>query len=109
MEITRRVFESQEQRRFGASNPARMKFAFWEWMVQSSEDARLRDWSADPSEHTPYALRKFFGQDGDYSKGPIWNFDRMGATRTPHPDGRMICIAGEHEDSYDPDFCIYND
>jgi hypothetical protein len=25
------------------------------------------------------------------------------------PDGRIICIAGEHEDSYDPDFCIYND
>ena len=21
----------------------------------------------------------------------------------------MICIAGEHEDYYDPDFCIYND
>ncbi len=21
----------------------------------------------------------------------------------------MICIAGEHEDHYDPDFCIYND
>ena len=33
----------------------------------------------------------------------------MGATRTPHPEGRMICIAGEHEDHYDPDFCIYND
>ena len=33
----------------------------------------------------------------------------MGAMRTPHPDGRMICIAGEHEDHYDPDFCIYND
>ncbi len=24
-------------------------------------------------------------------------------------DGRIICVAGEHEDSYDPDFCIYND
>ena len=33
----------------------------------------------------------------------------MGATRTPHPDGRVICIGGEHEDYYDPDFCIYND
>ena len=21
----------------------------------------------------------------------------------------MICIGGEHEDYYDPDFCIYND
>ena len=25
------------------------------------------------------------------------------------PDGRIIEIAGEHEDSYDPEFCIYND
>lgn len=24
-------------------------------------------------------------------------------------DGRALFIAGEHEDSYDPDFCIYND
>ena len=56
-----------------------------------------------------YEVRTFFGQEGDYSKGLIWTFDRMGATRTPLPDGRMICIAGEHEDHYDPDFCIYND
>jgi hypothetical protein len=25
------------------------------------------------------------------------------------PDGRVICIGGEHEDHYDPDFAIYND
>lgn len=25
------------------------------------------------------------------------------------PDGRIIEVAGEHEDSYDADFCIYND
>ena len=25
------------------------------------------------------------------------------------PDGRIICIGGEHEDWYDPDFCIFND
>ncbi|MCI0676080.1 MAG: hypothetical protein L0Y42_09935 [Phycisphaerales bacterium] len=30
-------------------------------------------------------------------------------TRTPMADGRIICIAGEYEDFYDPDFCIYND
>lgn len=90
MEITRSVFESQRQRRFGTANPERMRIAFWEWMVRRSEEGRLRDWS-------------------DYSQGPVWNFDRMGATRTPHPDGRVICIGGEHEDFYDPDFCIFND
>ncbi len=113
MEITRAIFESQQGRRFGTSNPERMRLAFWEWMVRRSEEGRLRVWpeegEAPVPGHTPDELRTRFGQHGDYSKGPVWNFDRMGATRTPHPDGRIICIAGEHEDHYDPDFCIYND
>ncbi len=114
MKITRSIFESQRQRRFGASNPERMPLAFWEWMVRGMEDARLRDdWfeEQDPTVlgHNPTAVRTYFGQEGDYSKGAIWNFERMGGTRTPHPDGRMICVGGEHEDHYDPDFCIYND
>ena len=33
----------------------------------------------------------------------------MGQSQTELPDGRLICVAGEHEDSYDPDFHIYND
>jgi len=33
----------------------------------------------------------------------------MGATRNELPDGRVVCIGGEHEDFYDPDFHIYND
>jgi len=39
---------------------------------------------------------------------PIWCFKRVGNTRTRLPDGRIICVGGEHEDFYDPDFCIYN-
>lgn len=39
----------------------------------------------------------------------VWCFDRFGQSFTLMPDGRTIMIAGEHEDSYDPDFCIYND
>jgi hypothetical protein len=114
LKITRHIFESQRQRRFGTSNPERMPLAFWEWMIQGSEDSRTQDdpfATRDPSVlgHSPTSVRRYFGQEGDYSVGPIWNFDRMGATRTPHPDGRMICVGGEHEDHYDPDFCIYND
>jgi hypothetical protein len=82
MEITRSIFESQRQRRFGTANPERMRLAFWEWMVRGSEDARTRDWNAerDPSVlgHTPTAARGYFGQEGDDSQWPIWNFDRMG-------------------------------
>jgi len=40
--------------------------------------------------------------------GPNWTFERYGAT-----DGVArwtdYCIAGEHEDSYDPDSYLYND
>lgn len=40
---------------------------------------------------------------------PVWSHDRFGMSLTILPDGRFVRIAGEHEDSYDPDFCIYND
>jgi hypothetical protein len=52
MEIARRIFESQQQRRFGVFNPERMKLVFWEWMASGSEDVRLRE-SSD--EHEPPA------------------------------------------------------
>jgi len=41
--------------------------------------------------------------------GPTWSFDRFGQSVTEMPDGRTVYIGGEHEDHYDPDFCIYND
>jgi hypothetical protein len=69
MEITRTLFETQQQRRFGTSNPERMPLAFWEWMVRTSEEARLRDWTEgeEVPGHTPYQLRVRFGQGGDYT------------------------------------------
>lgn len=39
----------------------------------------------------------------------FWCFNRMGMSSTKLDDGRIIYIAGEHEDYYDPDFFIYND
>lgn len=39
----------------------------------------------------------------------MWCFHRYGTSRTTLPDGRIVHVAGEHEDHYDPDFCIYND
>lgn len=41
--------------------------------------------------------------------GPVWSFDRFGQSATRRADGRLVLIAGEHEDRYDPDFRIYND
>lgn len=113
MNISRREFEAQRQRRFGAANPERMRVPFWEQTVLDHEEAHLRrdagDDDRDGLVETPYGARRHFGLDGDFSGGPIWTFDRMGMTRTHHPDGRVICVGGEHEDFYDPDFCIYND
>ena len=45
----------------------------------------------------------------DWPFGPVWCFNRFGGTVTKLPDGCFVHIGGEHEDFYDPDFCIYND
>ena len=34
---------------------------------------------------------------------------RFGQSLTLLPDGPALQFGGEHEDYYDPDFCIYND
>lgn len=46
---------------------------------------------------------------GYRTEGPAWCASRYGQSATFLPDNRMILIGGEHEDYYDPDFCIYND
>ena len=57
-------------------------------------------------------LRRHFGEGANphpWQLSPAFSFERFGRTVTRLPDGRLVLIAGEHEDSYDPDFCIYND
>lgn len=101
----RELFDQQCKRRFGTANPERMRLEHWETMVRRGCD--------------PYAVRQELGLPLNYptccgasgckAPEPDWCFDRMGMSRTVMADGRIICIAGEHEDFYDPDFCIYND
>ena len=68
----------------------------WHWMIQS--------------DHNPWTAREALGLESSYSHGnPDWCFDRFGMSSTTLPDGSIVSIAGEHEDFYDPDFCIYND
>lgn len=120
-QISREIFEQQRRPRFGNANPERMDCAFWEWMIRGDEitpveeqrslaeaglimrDGKLK------SAYGPYRARDSFNVQMNRGDGPIWTFERYGATRTELPDGRVICIGGEHEDSYDPDFHIYND
>lgn len=96
MEITRELFLRQCRPRFGAANPERMHLEHWEWMVRTGKD--------------PYYVRQDLDLLSEWNyRDPDWCFKRFGMSRTPMPDGRIICIAGEHEDGYDPNFCIYND
>ena len=59
-----------------------------------------------------YGARQAFSDQSDArdaGDGPVWSFQRFGRSITRLPDGRLVLIAGEHEDYYDEDFCIYND
>jgi hypothetical protein len=91
----RQLFDKQRHRRFGRSNPERMRLAHWEWMVRERID--------------PYHVRAQLGIAHELPTEADWCFDRMGMTETSMPDGRSIFTGGEHEDFYDPDFCIYNE
>ena len=97
-EITKEQFESQRNPLRGRSNPELFDRAVWKWLVRSRLSA--------------YQANERFGCPGPYDEGwtgPGWCFQRMGCTKTELPDGRIVNIAGEHEDSYDADFYIYND
>jgi hypothetical protein len=96
MEFKPELFRNQVRRRFGKANPERMQCELWEWTIHENVQ--------------PYRLRELLEIDFQPGDEPIWTFKgRMGATRTELSDGRVISVAGEYEDSYDPDFCIYND
>jgi hypothetical protein len=121
MEITRERFEEQRRPRFGNANPERMELAFWQWMISGedivpverggklAEAGLLVRNGMLKSAYGPCRARDFFNIPLVREDGPIWTFDSMGATKTRLPDGRVVCVAGEHEDFYDPDFHIYND
>lgn len=64
---------------------------------------------ASSSPYGPYRARDLFNIPLNREGGPIWTFDRMGATPSQLVDGRVIFLGGEHQDYYDLDFCIYND
>jgi ankyrin repeat protein len=82
-------------RSFGKRNPERMRVPFWEAMVRCGASA--------------YGARRRFKEDCGSPPEPVWCAQRYGQSLTLLRDGRAIQIGGEHEDYYDPDFCIYND
>jgi hypothetical protein len=121
VEISRELFDEQRRPKFGNANPERMELAFWDWMIRgAAPPATAHPGILDDvglmfregvlrSVHGPWRARDHFRIPLNREEGPIWTFDRMGRTCTRLADGRMLCVGGEHEDYYDPDFHIYND
>jgi len=75
----------------GSDNPTEFFSEYRKEMIQSGQTAWDRRIS---SKYPPW---------------PIWCFQRFGESETVLDDGKTVYIGGQHEDSYDPDFCIYND
>jgi len=79
--------------RFGTCNPEEIHEPFWDGMIRAGIGAYQAD-TLYPDEP---------------GGAPVWCAQRFGQSLTMLPDGRIVQIGGEHEDSYDEDFCIYND
>jgi len=94
--VTPETYAAERHRRFGSANPEAVEHAFWLEMVRRGVSG--------------YEGHSLFGAGERDSGAPaVWSFQRFGMSTTPLPDDRWLQIAGEHEDHYDPDFCIYND
>lgn len=102
MAFTKTEFISQCKPEFGCANPDRMYRRVWEHLVRDRQDVFF----VRQSLGLPTTLEQAYEQG---VRCPDWCFKRFGMSETRMSDGRIICIGGEHEDSYDPDFCIYND
>ena len=93
--VSPELFLKWRSPRFGINNPTCHNNAVWEWLIRSKISA--------------YQASEKLNGPSSFKNGPTWCFDRFGQSSTSTPDGRIIYIGGEHEDYYDPDFCIYND
>jgi hypothetical protein len=83
--------------RFGRANPEPAMEPFWREQIRTFASGYGG------------GRQSFLRGEAIYEPPPVWSFDRFGQSVTRLPDGRWVLIAGEHEDHYDPDFCIYND
>jgi hypothetical protein len=95
LQLSQAQYLAGRYRQFGKTNPEIMEVDFWKAMVCYGCDA--------------YYARQIFDDLAKLNRQPVWCNSRMGQTITELPDGRIVKIAGEYEDYYDPDFCIYND
>ncbi|KAK4234102.1 hypothetical protein C8A03DRAFT_38144 [Achaetomium macrosporum] len=82
-------------------NPAQIDKPYWKFIIAHGD---LNAW--DSRKKLGFPVRS---QNNAWVREPVFCFQRFGSTETRLPDGRIVYVAGEHEDGYDPDFYIYND
>lgn len=92
LSISREDYQQYGSSFFGRTNPARQENPYLLKMLVTGA-------------HAGY---KVPGHSA-FSTGKYWCNDRFGQSHTLLPDGRVLAVAGEHEDYYDPQFNIYND
>jgi ankyrin repeat protein len=103
LKVTAEQYFAHRYDREGATNPEDMSDPFRLAMIRDGGPAfRARVQFKDEIEFV-------CGLTQEARPPQVWCFDRFGPSFTLMPDGRTILIGGEHEDYYDPDFCIYND
>jgi hypothetical protein len=101
-------YEALSRPRYGTANPQRIENAMWEYAIRNRLGGySVRQDFGDTRQPHPRSAATSAYREQD--NGPVWSWDRMGRTSTTLPDGRIVHVAGEHEDFYDPDFCIFND
>ncbi len=95
LEISQEDFYRGRSPRFGRDNPEEISEPFWQGMIRAGLSG--------------YEATVHFAGPPSTTHGPVWCARRFGQTLTFLADGRIVQTGGEHEDSYDPDFHIYND
>jgi hypothetical protein len=95
LNVSTEDYRNGRLRRYGASNPEEIREPFWEAMIRAGISA--------------YQAEQLYLDRVGRSGSPVWCAQRFGQSVTILPDGRIVQIGGEHEDSYMKDFCIYND
>jgi ankyrin repeat protein len=95
LDISPSDFRAGRVRRFGIANPEKFDSPYCEGMIRAGLSASQ--------------AAEIFRDSVEPVESPVWCAQRFGQSLTFLPDGRAIQIAGEHEDYYDRNFCIYND
>lgn len=122
--IRQESYDTQNEPRFGKSNPQLMELELWLYMVRSGVTAYRARVTFDDAyrAHDQYIVgllkQKNWGPLSEEElnaappakqSNPGWSFQRYGQTSTLLDDSREVWIGAAHEAHYDPDFYIYND